>query len=197
MSTYNYLLNRFKWSRPQGIIFADSPGTLENGFYIPQGSEIPEIPGRLTGNFMILSDHNRSALDFSFDRIEDRKRMLNGTMRSYFIADKLKLSTSWENLPSRVADSPVIWEDSGLQHPFSTQVLHTADGGADGAMLLDWYENNPGPFWVFLSYDKEKSNLKKYQDVVHMYCSSFSYTVQKRGATNFDLWSIQISLEEV
>ena len=29
----------------------------------------------------------------------------------------------------------------------------TADGGAGGADLLQWYRNTHGPFWVYLSYD--------------------------------------------
>ena len=81
---------------------------------------------------------------------------------------------------------------------------YTADGGAGGAELLDWYSSNPGSFYMFLSYDKPQSfsvgiydKLDKYSDVLEVFISSFSYNVVKRGGTNHDLWDISISLEEV
>jgi hypothetical protein len=81
----------------------------------------------------------------------------------------------------------------------------TVDGGAGGLDLLEWYENHPGPFYVFLAYDKftnfgrENSAygyLKQYNEVVEMYISDFSYSVEKRGG-NHDFWNVSVSLEEV
>lgn len=187
MTTYNYLKGRFKWARPQGMIFANQPWILDENenYYVPQGNEGTD--------FIIVSDHNRSPLNFSFERIEDRKRMLNGTMRSYHIADKLKVSVSWDMLPSRRSETQTIFDSNGR----TFQYTNTVDGGADGVSLLDWYEDHSGPFWVLFSYDKDRDYLKRYQDIAHMYFSSFSYTVEKRGATNFDLWNINLDLEEV
>jgi hypothetical protein len=71
--------------------------------------------------------------------------------------------------------------------------------------LLDWYKQHPGSFWVFLSYDNyanfgsaesSYSNLNKYSEIVEVFFSDFSYTVNKRGASNHDLWDINITLEE-
>lgn len=185
MTTGTYLTGRFKWARPQGLIFANEPGVLSEGLYVPQGTERED--------FIILSDHNRSPFDFSFERIEDRRRMLNGTMRSFFVADKLNLSVSWDDLPSRSADATPTWDAQGRP----TQLMHTVDGGADGAMLLRWYEEHPGPFWVFMSYDKDGGGLRRYQDVVHMYFSSFSHSVVKRGGSTYDFWNVSLGLEEV
>jgi hypothetical protein len=37
----------------------------------------------------------------AMERIQSRKRMINGRMRSFHVADKVKISTSWDMLPSR------------------------------------------------------------------------------------------------
>lgn len=194
MTTSAYLAGRFKWARPQAVLFADDPGVLDNGTYIPQGTERED--------FLILSDHNRSTLDFGFERIEDRRRMLNGTMRSYFVADKLKMSTSWDMLPSRSFSGDPTFNSSGIQTGQVTQ--YTVDGGAGGVELVDWYRDHPGSFYMFLSYDKYSNfesdrynKLTKYADVVCVMFESFSYSVQKRGATNHDLWNISLSVVEV
>ena len=222
MANSAYMAGRKKYSRPQGMLWADNPGTIINGSYVPLGNEI-HGEGNFTeaGTFLILSDDNRGAIDVKPERIEKRERMINGRMRSYHIADKLSISVSWDMLPSRsFAVSPefggngkptTLVDENGIK-PFGSPLYkdqqYTSDGGAGGVELLDWYENNPGSFWVYLSYDKytnfaEKNdetpydNLAKYSQIVEMYFSDFSYTVQKRGGTNFDFWNISVSLEEV
>jgi len=47
-----------------------------------------------------VSEHNRSDLEVGMERIEQSKRMSNGTLRKFFIADKKSFSTSWTMLPS-------------------------------------------------------------------------------------------------
>jgi len=202
--TSTYMNNRKKWSRPQALLFSDNPGTLESGFYIPTGDEFVD--------FMIVSDHNRESLNLSKERIENRQRMVNGTMRSYHIADKVNISTSWQRLPSRsFSSSPEFVEGVLQQDPQYVDAgpppkgflgldpkEYTADGGAGGADLLDWYDSHPGPFWVFLSYDKfGEGNLNRYTQVLQMFFSDFSYEVEKRGQDLHDMWNVSLSLEEV
>jgi hypothetical protein len=198
---------RIKWQRPQAILFSENAGTLQNGLYIPQGNEFED--------FIILSDHNRQTISISNQRIETRNRMVNGTMRSYYTADKINLSTSWTRLPSRAYGSVPVYEDGELeqanvfdgdgQYLGKNPEEYTADGGAGGADLLEWYETHYGPFWVFLSYDKDGSgNLNRYTQVIQMYFSGFDYDVEKRGqawsngvSSGFDMWNINMSLEQV
>jgi hypothetical protein len=134
--------------------------------------------------------------------------MINGTMRSYFVADKRTLSVSWDNLPSRAASANETYNfDGRLERIDGGQfpTIYTADGGAGGGELLEWYETHPGPFWVFVAYDKfnafsgaDKYNqLQKYSEILHMYVSSFSYSVTKRGQHEMDLWNVSLGLEEV
>jgi hypothetical protein len=158
----------------------------------------------LADEFITLSDHNRGSIDFSPQRIETRQRMINGRMRSYHIADKLVISTSWSMLPSRSYALKPNFNEEGVA---STPGLeYTADGGAGGAELLEWYNNHQGPFWVFLAYDNYPlfgsdnaayGHLGQYNQIIEMYISDFSYSVKKRGGSNHDLWDIQVTLEEV
>jgi hypothetical protein len=162
--------------------------------------------------------------------------MANGTMRSFFIADKLTIDTSWSMLPSRgfrdhpgfnnenTNSDPEI-DNSGkpqlMAQPYSggaeipaspsgskfyPQEQYTADGGAGGGELLNWYESHTGPFWVLLSYDKyanfgtgedARQKLNKYSQAIQMYISNFNYSIVKRGGNNFDMWDVSVTLEEV
>lgn len=231
MATSAYMAGRKKYGRPQAMLWSDNPGTIKDGFYVPLGNEIGS--DGLTdepGSFIILSDDNRSAIDFKPTRIETRERMINGRMRSHHIADKLTISTSWEMLPSRshfldpvfqstaeyssaigksIYDVKYLATDPKVSNPqYNKTGIYTTDGGAGGVDILDWYEKTPRSFWVFLSYDKHTNfkergdetpydNLGKYSQVVEVFFSDFSYTVEKRGGTNYDFWNIQIALEEV
>jgi hypothetical protein len=135
-------------------------------------------------------------------------------MRSYHIADKLQISLSWDMLPSRsFGANPAFNLTTGVSPiggpstntPSRTGIEYTTDGGAGGAELLKWYEDHTGSFWVYLAYDKytnfpvnseRYSQLKKYNQVLEMFISDFSYSVVKRGTNNFDFWNIQVTLEE-
>jgi hypothetical protein len=211
-NSYAYMQGRKQYNRPQAMLFANNPGTVveqpgnsANKFYIPLGNEINSNGYSNGGNeFLILSDDNRQPIDIKPQRIEKRERTVNGRMRSYHVADKLTISTSWQTFPSRAFDVNPIFDASGA--PVTGSVSHTSDGGAGGVELLDWYENYNGSFWVYLAYDKydnfgkttaDYGNLLKYNEVVEVFFSDFSYTIEKRGASNFDFWNVSLSLEEV
>jgi hypothetical protein len=194
MLSSSYLSGRKKWDRPQAVIFSSNSNGILNG--------VPQISGTEGEDFIILSDHNRSDISFNTNRLENKKRMVNGHMRSYHIADKMEISFSYNLLPSRSFSGSQSFTASGQY--IDDLIEYTADGGAGGAELLEWYSNNPGSFYMFLSYDKPQSftvgiynSLDKYSDVLEVFISDFSYNVVKRGGTNHDLWDISISLEEV
>lgn len=215
MATAAYLSGRKKYGRPQAIMFSENPGTLVNTndgspFYVPVGFEVGQNlsdPADLlrANRFLILSDHNRQPIDFKITRIEKRERTINGRMRSYHIADKRTFSTSWNDIPSRAfSTKPNI---SATGEVADGVIMHTVDGGAGGTEMLEWYSKYKGSFWMFLSYDQRPvfgesaaayQHLNQYQEVVEVYISDFSYTVNRRGnGTNaYDLWNVTISLEE-
>lgn len=237
MASTGYMTGRKQYGRPQAILWSDAPGVLVDGKFIPPGFEQTSVATaeQLQDNsFIILSDHNRSPISIETQRIEQKSRMVNGTMRTYHIADKLTISTSWDMLPSRsfstrpdfnlttgepdIITSKLVDHDKNPNTPEVTRKVSayaslyqddqqfTVDGGAGGAELLKWYEEHPGPFWVFLSYDKYTNfgtndaaynHLAEYNEMIQMHIASFNYSIVKRGATNFDMWDISVTLEEV
>lgn len=131
-----------------------------------------------SGSDFVLTDHGREPVQISVERIGYKARMANGRMRTKFIADKRTLNLSWENLPSRrvaVADgfsSATDLKDfhQAVQGSFTIRMY--ADDGYGGALVTD---NEFASFNVFIE--------------------DFSYTIQKRGGA-FDLWSVEMTLEE-
>ena len=196
MATSGYLLGRKRFGRPQGVIWANNSGILSNGIIVPDGVEGED--------FIVLSDHGRGELGFNKQRIENRKRLVNGNMRSYHVADKVSVSWSWDMIPSRAfSNDPIFSDTTGKQTSLSQE--YTADGGAGGVDLIKWYEDNPGSFYMFLAYDRYDkfdssayANMDKYNEVLEVYFASFDYTVVKRGSTNtHDFFNVDVSLEEV
>jgi len=227
-NTSSYMNGRRKYQRPQALLLADNPGILDNGYYIPEGYEVGADSSTVLDNdyaneFLILSDDNRGEISFTPTRLEKRERMINGRMRSHHIADKMTIATSWDMLPSRSFGRNPQFNTSGAaiydqypdvvpdpENPLQTITIpaqqFTTDGGAGGVELLEWYENHPGSFWVYLAYDKYNNfqnnesryvNLNKYNEIVEVYFSDFQYSVVKRGGSNHDFWNVSFTLEEV
>jgi len=201
-----YIQGRKKYHRPSGMLWSENSGTLLNGLYIPQGYEVGAavegVDPKLLNQFLLITDDNRGPLNFSEERIERRERMINGRMRSYHIADKISLSTNWNFIPSRSHDDT---PEFNITNGLSPNKSYTTDGGAGGADMLEWYNSHKGSFWVFLTYDNKDAfkltadpydHLAQYNQLVEMFISDFSYSVEKRG-TKFDYWNVSISLEEV
>ena len=216
MASAQYLLGRKKYARPQAMLWAENSGTVvsieDEQYYVPDGYESATDVSGITGDplvdqFIILSDDNRSPIDFRINRIEKRERMINGRMRSYHVADKLSITASWTMLPSRSFASLADFNPTtGKSAQTKTSSEFTTDGGAGGVEMLNWYENHKDPFWVYLAYDKYTSygnsadaflQLAKYNQVVEMYLADFSYSVVKRGSSNYDFWNVSVTLEEV
>lgn len=177
MTTNAYMQGRKKYGRPQAMLWADNPGFVVDGYHIPDGIEIgTDVIKSGTGDFIILSDDNRQPIHFNSNRIEKRDRMINGRMRSYHVADKLEISTSWNLLPSRAFPGDPnfqttndLYQNAIGKSEYSAKKYangtanssfngvhnqYTSDGGAGGVEILDWYENHTDSFWVYLSYDK-------------------------------------------
>ena len=136
-------------------------------------------------NYLYISDNNRAELAVSFERIEYKQRMINGTMRSYHVADKKNFSTSWDKLPSRKSEV--------TEYSASSKF-------AGGQEMLKWYEDHTGDFWMLLVYDydpsMQKTGVKKNVEKVNVFFENFSYNVVERGF-DLDLWNIDLSLVEV
>ena len=215
MATSSYLAGRQRYQRPEAVLWSNNPGTLTDGLYLPNGYEVGADTTGVTNTslidqFLILSDNNRSEINFNKERIEKRERTINGRMRSYHIADKLNISWSWSMLPSRAYFQVANFDSNGIS-PYKNQIGEfTTDGGAGGVAILDWYNSHPGPFWMYLAYDKYSNfktdgqindssfgHLGQYNEIIEVYFSDFNYTVVKRGGSTYDFWNISVTLEEV
>ena len=167
------------WARPSLIILTDTEPNAGTGSNTNKWD--------LGDNYLYLSDDSRSDLSISFERIEHKQRMINGTMRSYHVADKRTYSTSWKGLPSR--------------KDFVSEVeMKNLNNFAGGQEILDWYNTHNGSFWALFVYDSDattvKSDIKYNVETVNVFFESFSYNVTKRRLDT-DLWDITLSLVEV
>lgn len=134
------------------------------------GPIVLPVEAGLAINGSRLTDHNRSAIVISPERIENRKRMANGTLRNFVVAQKRKIKTSWDDLPNK--DSL------------------TVDGFWGAESMVDFYNITFGEFTLRLSYGDNS-----FEDILVMF-SDFSPTVKKRNGY-VDYYSIDITFEEV
>lgn len=143
------------------------------------------------GNFHKITDHGRAPLSETIERIENKTRMADGTLRRYTVAKKRSWSTSWSNLPSTN-------DSSGMK---------TVDGGWSGREMEEYYKTQDGAFLMVLrngsAINKTLPSLNNvsfpWQNddfyVARVMLSDFSKDVIKRGPS--DLWEVSVTLEEV
>ena len=133
-----------------------------------------------------LSEHNRQPVSISTTRIEQSKRMSNGTFRKFFIADKQEIYVSWNMLPS-----------------FST---FTVDGGYGAVDLKSFYEGTDAKSAGALSGQSTFDVSINYGSVtrqLEMMFTGCSFEIvrrnvkEKTGDTPQEFWNVSISMEQV
>ena len=145
--------------------------------YIEAKDLLASTPGT-TKTWNKVTEHNRSALELSTERIERVVRTSNGTLRKNHIADKKKFQLSWEMLPS-----------------YRTL---TVDGGWGAEDLRSFYFGDEGKqsFNIRINLaktgtDQSSSGFESYTVII----SSCNFTVVKRGLQPH--WNVSLSLDEV
>lgn len=126
-------------------------------------------PRLMTWNSISISDHNRSPLSVAVERIETSKRMANGTMRKYWVADKRTFSCSWSMLPN--------------------SNLYTVDGHAGADVIENIYDSTQADFILRLYVENSA------MEVYTVMFTDFSKTLTKRG--KFDMYDVDVTMEEV
>ena len=53
-----------------------------------------------TAKWNTVTDHNRGQFTINHNRIQQSKRMANGTLRKFFVADTETFNISWDLVPS-------------------------------------------------------------------------------------------------
>jgi len=116
-----------------------------------------------------LTEHNRSELSVDVERIETAKRMANGTMRKYVVADKRTFGVSWNDIPHTAE--------------------YTVDGFWGGKEIEKFYNENAGSFPLRITYGDGTS------EVFNVMISDFSKSITKRGL--YDFWDVDVEMTEV
>lgn len=126
-----------------------------------------------------VTDHGRSPLSVSTERIENKRRMADGTLRRYVVSKKRSFTCSWEHLPDK-----------------ATSFL--ANGSTHGHWIEDFHNRVDGSFLMRLRSGSDRNLTLNGLNgtIVEVMVSDFSKEVVKRGV-EFDLWAIDITLEEV
>ena len=168
------------WYRPSLIIFTDDQP-------VDGGSEGTYTIGNPYSDYIILTDDNRSTLNVGIERIEYKKRMINGRMRSYHVTDKKTFNVSWNEIPSASA---------GL-----SEARNSMPGIAAGKQMVDWHSNHSQSFYMTLVYDtpnpeRPSDSLRYRLEWYNVFFDSFDYEVIKRGSL-YDHWNVSMSLVEV
>lgn len=133
-----------------------------------------------------ISDHNRDPLAITVERIENRNRMTDGTLRRYTVAKKRTISVSWSMFPSK--QNPSYGGRTGLG---------TVDGGWAGEDIENFHNSVDGRFYLKLrkGTDEAKAASDGTIEVMEVMITDFSKDIEKRGVV--DLWSLSITMEEV
>jgi hypothetical protein len=134
--------------------------------------------------------------------------MINGNMRAYYVADKISITLSWDDIPSRAFSELLgyrsyaayedakaaykAWEQGGMIGPAPTipdpVCQFTADGGAGGVEMLKWHNSHKGSMWAFFSFDGvgvdigTEATFRGYSRVYEMMITDFEYEVTKRSS---------------
>lgn len=116
-----------------------------------------------------LTEHNRQPVQVTYERIEKRGRMINGTLRKVVIADKRTWSISWSDVP----DNNLLTVDNKLGAR-SIEALYTANAGAIGLQINDGTVS----------------------ERVNVVIKEFSKKINKRLPA-INLWDITLDLEEI
>jgi hypothetical protein len=135
-----------------------------------------------------LSEHNRQPISITPNRIEKTTRMTNGTLRKFYVDDKMTINMSWSMLPS-----------------YST---FTIDGGYGALDLKSFYEGTATKASGALSGQNTFDVTVRYgsgstTETYTMIFTSCSFEIAKRNAkittssTPQELWNVSLSMEEV
>lgn len=164
--------------------------------YLPRGSvlniEAKDILATPEGTVKVwnkITEHNRSDISLSIERIEKVVRTSNGTLRKNHVADKRRFSMSWTMLPS-----------------YRTL---TVDGGWGAEDLRSFYLSDDGKkeFNIRINLAKSGSDtsstgiayapnmVKTTSELYTVVFGGCNFSVVKRGLQPH--WNVSIELEEV
>lgn len=143
-----------------------------------EAKDLLATPAGTTLKWNKVTEHNRSEFNISPERIETQKRMSNGTLRKFFIADKKSFTVSWDMLPS-----------------YRTL---TVDGGWGAEDLRQFYLSDDGKKTFNIRINLAKAGVDQSSSGYEPYTvsiSSCNFSVVKRGLQPH--WNVSLTMDEV
>lgn len=143
-----------------------------------EATDVLASPPGTTKTFNKVTEHNRSDLGVSIERIEQVTRTSDGTLRKNYITDKRRFSASWTMLPS-----------------YRTLTVDGAWGAED---LRTFYLSNEGKASFRIRINLAKNGTDQTSSGYEEYTVVFggcNFSVVKRGLQPH--WNVSIELEEV
>lgn len=185
------LRNPFTNRKRGGGIHPLDPNNVNTVTRIRGGGFAPDSGTlKITGqDFYYLTDDNRSDLSIGIERIEYKKRMINGRMRSYYVADKKSFNVSWRDLET---SNTAVSEYLRTLTPQPKRLAAAKE-------MVQWYNEHKGSFYLTLIYDgpdtNSNVNVRHRLEYYEVFFDNFNYTVKYRGQ-NLDVWDISMTLVE-
>lgn len=142
-----------------------------------------------------LTDHNRKEIQTTPELIEKVARMANGTMRKYVVAKKMKISTSWEMIPSQTGNGT---NDGTVDSNYSSEWLEAFYNANVGlpiyVKIINAKETTPAPGTVPSEATRVTSLTG--EEIYQVFITDFSTTVVWRTA-NRDFVNMNIEFTEI
>lgn len=138
-----------------------------------------------------LTDHNRSEIQVSAEIIESAKRMANGKMRKYVIAQKTKIATSWSYVPSKSELTVDLNKSSAWLDAF-----YEANVGVPIYVKLISSEIDPSPTKGSIPSDLNYKTSLTGSQVFQMFMTDYSSTIIHRTVDS-DYATMNIEFTEI
>lgn len=145
-----------------------------------------------------LTDHNRDEISITPELIESQNRMANGNMRKYVIAQKNKISTSWNFLPTKPSEAvdgnyAGAWIESFYQNNVGLPIyLKIVQSEIDANTSLEPDTSSPGTIPSDANFKSASTGSKTYQ----VFITNFSKILRKRTPIS-DYVDIDIEFTEI
>ena len=163
---------------------------------LPKGSilyieavDILASPPGTTKIFNKVTEHNRSDMGISIERIEKVVRTSNGTLRKNHIADKAKFSMSWIMLPSY----RTLTVDEGWGAEDIRSFYLSSDGKKEFNIRINLAKDGTSNASSGVAYTTTMA--KTTSELYTVVFGGCNFSVAKRGLQPY--WNISIELEEV
>lgn len=120
-----------------------------------------------------LTEHNRTPVQMPRIPVKTDKRLANGSLRRYFVIDKLSWSFSWERVPA--LDT------------------YTVDGKAGRNKIRNIYEENIGIEVPLIIRETDASNAQITKNYT-VFIDTFQDEIDKRFT--YETWNVSMTLIE-